>query len=280
MQTIICPTDFSACAGNAVLFANQLAIQAKARLILVHSSFVPDAMPYAGISMHAATSTYGEEMMYQDRLAGLCQDLKKQNPNTLVTYETSVGSRPVTDEIVHVAEKENANLIVMGTSGAHGLKELVLGSNTADVIASSKRPVLVIPANASFSPIKNIVFAADLTREHPANVALTVELATLFDAQINFLHVLMEDNFMAGTTAKIKYSRVFSHTGYDNISFHTQEDENVERGILAFSEKQQADLIVMVNHERSFWQSIFNISHTREMAYHTSIPLLAIHDEC
>jgi nucleotide-binding universal stress UspA family protein len=277
MNTIVCPTDFSDCADNAVLYANQLAIRSQARLILVHSTFVPDAMPYAGISMHAATSTYGEEMMYQDRLVSLCQELKKHNPNSLVTYETKVGYRPVIDEIAYVADKENADLIVMGTSGAHGLKEIVLGSNTADVIEISRLPVLVVPAHASFSPIHTIVFAADLTREHPANVALTVELAKLLGAEINFLHILKEDNFMSGSTAKIEYSRSFSDIGYDKVSFHTQEDSDIERGILTFSKTKNADLIVMVNHEQSFWRSIFSSSHTKEMAYHTSIPLLAIH---
>src|SRR5688500_5510835 len=117
MNTIVCPTDFSACADNAVSFANQLSIPTKARLVLVHSTFVHDAMPYAGISTHAAAASYGQEMIYQDRLLSLCQELKKQNPHSLVTYKTSVGYRPVTDEIVHVANKEDADLIVMGTSG-------------------------------------------------------------------------------------------------------------------------------------------------------------------
>ncbi|QHT71310.1 universal stress protein [Rhodocytophaga rosea] len=278
MKTIVCPTDFSACANNAVVYANQLANKTQARLVLVHSTFVPDAMPYAGISVHAATSTYGEEMMYQDRLVNLCQELKKQNPNSLVAYATKVGYRPVTDEIAHVANTENADLIVMGTTGAHGLKEIVLGSNTADVIEISRRPLLVVPEQASFAPIKHIIFAADLTREHPANIALTVELATLFGAHISFLHVLREDNFMTGTTAKIEYSHRFSGIGYDKVSFHTQEDENIERGILTFGKTHKADLIVMVNHQQSFWRSVFSNSHTKEMAYHTTIPLLAIHD--
>lgn len=208
----------------------------------------------------------------------LCQELKKQNPGSLVTYETKVGYRPVTDEIAYVANTENADLIVMGTSGAHGLKEIVLGSNTADVFEISRRPLLVVPEQASFAPIKHIVFAADLTREHPANVALTVELAALFEAHISFLHVLKEDNFIAGTTAKINYSHTFSGIEYNNVSFHIQEDENIERGILAFSKTHKADLIVMVNHELSFWRSFFSSSHTKEMAYHTTIPLLAIHD--
>lgn len=278
MNTIVCPTDFSASADNALSFANQLAIRTGARLILVHSTFVPDAMPYAGISRHATGSTYGEEMIYQDRLLNTCQELKKQNPNSQVTYETSVGYRPVTDKIVHIADKEKADLIVMGTSGAHGLKEFVLGSTTADVIELSKRPVLVIPTGVSFSPFKHIVFAADLTRDHALNVDLTVELARLFDARISFLHVLEEDNFMSGTTARIAYSRGFSGIAYDKVSFHTQEDKEIEWGILAFSKANKADLIVMVNHERSIWQSVFSSSHTKEMAYHTTIPLLAIHD--
>jgi nucleotide-binding universal stress UspA family protein len=280
MNTILCPTDFSKCADNAIAYANQLAIRAQAKLILVHSIYVPQAMPYVGpyggISVHPEIS-YGDAIQEGDELVHICQQLKEQAPHANVSYECITGCRPTIDEITHIADKNKVDLLVMGTTGAHGLKEIVLGSTTAQVIEATKRPVLVVPQTAAFSPVKRIVVAVDLREDHAGSLSSVLSIAKLFDSEILFLHVLKEKDFVKDSLASIQYDNWYSLINYGKVSFHTWEEKDIEQGILQFSQEKKADLIAMINHTRGFWASIFGSSHTREMAYYTPVPLLAIH---
>ncbi|MDO1446711.1 universal stress protein [Rhodocytophaga aerolata] len=276
MKTIVCPTDFSTCATNALAYAHQVAIQAQAELILLHTLFSPDAMPYAGITLE---STYGmaEVDSNQNQLEQLCQQLRASNHTSGVRYQTILGTRPAPDEIAHTAATHHADLIVMGTEGAYGVKELLLGSTAASVIDTTTVPVLIVPDQAIFQPIKTIVFAADLTEKHPCDVAALTAIARLFDAHILFLHVLKENSSVKSNLAHLHYADLYSGIGYKQVSFHIREESDIERGILQFSQEKQAGLIVMINHKRSLLESIFTGSQTKKMAYHTPIPLLAIH---
>jgi nucleotide-binding universal stress UspA family protein len=59
-----------------------------------------------------------------------------------VTLKTEEGSPA--DAILKTIEKENIDLVVMGTSGKHGLDRFLLGSVTEKVVRSAKIPVLAV----------------------------------------------------------------------------------------------------------------------------------------
>ncbi|WP_320077379.1 universal stress protein, partial [Klebsiella aerogenes] len=52
-------------------------------------------------------------------------------------------------------------MIVMGITGAGAVEETLIGSNAVSVARHSTTPVIIVPANASFVPIKEILFACD-----------------------------------------------------------------------------------------------------------------------
>jgi nucleotide-binding universal stress UspA family protein len=141
----------------------------------------------------------------------------------------------------------------------------------------TKRPVLVVPDTAAFHPVEQIVFAADLTNKHPCSLTELVSMARLFNARILFLHVLTKKSLLKSNLARVHYSDLYSLTGYEKVSFHIREDTDIEKGILDFSREKKADLIVMINHEKNLLESLFLGSHTKQMAYHSPLPLLAIH---
>jgi nucleotide-binding universal stress UspA family protein len=55
-----------------------------------------------------------------------------------------VPERPV-NGLIHVAEKHQANMIVVGTSGEHPMKGVILGSVPHKLLHVSPVPVLVVP---------------------------------------------------------------------------------------------------------------------------------------
>jgi nucleotide-binding universal stress UspA family protein len=281
MRTILCPVDFSPFAENALVFADGLASLTGAKLLILHVFSMPEGSPPAESYFQPATSQAGINLEVEEitvpKLEDIVQRLRQAHDKSGVQYEYLIRYGAATSEIRRVANEKKADLIVMGTSGANGLKELLEGTLTANVAENAHCPVLVVPQKAAYKSWKHILFATDLESQFPAEVARVTELASLFQAQISFLHVVKEERVGEDDRAKDQFNEISNMFNYSNVAFFTNENKNVEEGITRFMTQMKADLLVMSNHPRSAWEELFKHSHTKEMAYHVQIPLLVIH---
>ena len=94
------------------------------------------------------------------------------------------GTLKRTLDSVDVLKNKNFNLVVMGTQGATGAKEIFLATHTVHVIRKSKIPILVVPVGYEFKKIKSIIFPTDygqLYREK--DIKLLINLATTHNAK-------------------------------------------------------------------------------------------------
>ena len=69
--------------------------------------------------------------------------VKDTNPNIKVSTKVILTGVAVYGEIIQYAEKENIELIVIGTRGKSGFKKLLLGSTASGVVTYANCPVLV-----------------------------------------------------------------------------------------------------------------------------------------
>src|SRR6478752_4634300 len=149
MKRIIAPIDFSDASFNALSFAAELSKRASAQLIVVN--------------IQEEADVDGE---IRNKLKGIVSDLKKSFGSDLDCELLMVHGRFIT-ALQNIIERQQPNLIVMGTKGASGLKKILIGSNTVNVMANTRVPVLVIPEVARFENFlkkgKNrIILATDL----------------------------------------------------------------------------------------------------------------------
>jgi nucleotide-binding universal stress UspA family protein len=272
MKTILHPTDFSTTGKHGLQYAHALARRTHSRLILMHSlDLVPESPASSPHLLSDACARQAEAA--QHRLDQLSEGLREQESGAQMVYETVVRYENPTAAVSRVARDKGVDLIVMGTQGSQG----VFNSVAAEVIEEALCPVLIIPAGTPLKPIRQIVFTTDLKQNYPSDMAEVVELAFLLDARIIFLHVLTEGTEKARELALNRYDKTFSSLQYENLSFQFIEHNDVEEGILGFSEKIGADLLVMAHRSRNFWQGLFGHSLTKQMARHAKYPLLAIH---
>jgi nucleotide-binding universal stress UspA family protein len=68
---------------------------------------------------------------------------KEKNPNIKVSTKVILTGIAVYGEIIHYAQEENIDLIVIGTRGRSGIKKLLLGSTASGVVTYANCPVLV-----------------------------------------------------------------------------------------------------------------------------------------
>lgn len=284
METIICPTDFSPCAINALEYANDVALHLRSRLILFHSIYsldTPYTIPYGGLGVGVEYLPPTQDMAYEtlqkEKLAAMKKTLKIHHPGGATQYEMRIKYGLIKETLTELVQEEHADLVVLGTKGSYGIDELLAGSISSIVLEKASCPVMIIPGTAPYKPIRRMVFATDLAGEPYADVNFVLKLAGIFDAEILFLHILTEEGVRAREGAQTEMNKLYKTLPYDNVSFHVNHNPDIIKGINQFTHQHQADILVMGHHPQGFWQKLFTKDHAREMAYHTQLPLLVLH---
>ncbi|MGZ4073878.1 MAG: universal stress protein, partial [Bacteroidia bacterium] len=168
----------------------------------------------------------------------------------------------------------------MGMRGAGPLAEKMIGSVTTSLIKKTKCPVLTIGEDVKFKSPKNIVFAFDNTEiKNEKALSPLKEFAALFKAHVYILNVIQPQSKTVLAVDNAAEIAKITHLldGIEN-SFHHIHNENIIEGISDFSEKKNIDMVVMIPHAHSALHNLFNQPQTKRMAFHTKIPLLALHE--
>jgi nucleotide-binding universal stress UspA family protein len=277
MKTIIVPTDFSETSYNAARYALGLARQMNtARVVLYHAYELIVPIP----DVPSSVPMVNPDELRSASMEGL--DKMKRELDPLLPENTILASRAenhlLPANIDQVARQEQADLIVMGITGGSQLEEILVGSNTIDVVKHTTCPVIIVPASARFRPIRKIVFACDFRKVvETTPIQPLKKLLNVFRPE---LHVLNIDHESKHFTSDTPYETLMLDTlleGY-NPQFHFIDHTNVVQGIMDFAEKQEADLILVIPKKHGLFDHIFKRSRTTQLAFHTHIPLLAIHE--
>jgi nucleotide-binding universal stress UspA family protein len=136
---ILFPTDFSTAGQAALEMATSLARDRGAKLLIAHVEEPP--MAYGGGELY-----YGIEEPNRDELRRMLSEVLPSDPAVGYEHRLMVGS-PAT-AIVHLAEKESVDMIVMPTHGRTGVLRLLMGSVAEEVVRKAKCPVLTVKAAA------------------------------------------------------------------------------------------------------------------------------------
>jgi nucleotide-binding universal stress UspA family protein len=272
MKTIICPTDFSKNAENAALYASGLADDFHAELILLHayqSPAIHSDMPLVSI-------TDAEGTIKSNARKKLDALIKKISRGKKIKVTSLLIEGLASDIIAETADKKNADLIIMGTTGTSKFERLLIGSTTSRVMQHAECPVLCIPGSAEFKGISKIVFATDLHEDNVGSAVRIESFARHFDAELIF--VFIDDKHLAHGEDKIEQmtKKIRKKIKHIRVSGFISEDKGIARGIQNFLKKHSVDLLVMFTHRRHFPEMFFNSSITTLMSHQTKIPLLSL----
>lgn len=274
MKTILVPTDFSEVARNAVGYAAEIGKRAKAKIILLHVYQIP-VVP-AEVPVILSADEIKKDSM--KRLKKIERHIHTKYSKTLKVECKCECGFPI-DEINQFASKNNVNLIVMGMAGVGYLTERIIGSVTTSLIKRSKCPVLSIDRYVKFKNIKKIVLACDYNKSYNKKTITPLkELAALFKSHIHVLNIVKEPEFVPPVNkaiAGIKLDRTLEEI---NHSFYQCKNEDIIEGINDFIDKKKIDMVVMISRKHSVLHNLFHETNTKRMAFHTKVPVLALHE--
>jgi nucleotide-binding universal stress UspA family protein len=272
MQTILVPVDFSPASNNALLYAANLAKVMEAKLFLLHAYMLPTPVSEVPFVMTSAESLQHEN---EDLLKKSAEEITAQF-QVEANWEVRIGI--ASDEIKSLTHEQTIDLVIMGMKGA-GSIEKIIGSTTTNVIRKIKVPVLIVPHDAGYAPVSNIVYASDFTYKKSFHLFdPLLNIAKKFKSVINILHIQLIHTAESAAILMGKKELEDLFAGY-NHRFVTIEEKSVTAGINSYLQKNAANLLVMVAHKHDFFERIFSRNHTKEMAYETHTPMLVLQDK-
>ncbi len=271
ITNILLPTDFSAPALNALNFAIDICNKTNAKLHVLHIKHIP----VLDASFPAETyQLYLDEIekTTSEGLQNLENDvLKKSN----VKYELNTAIGFVNDEVQAYVKNNNTDLVVMGTKGASGLQEILIGSNTASVVGKSEVPVFVIPPSAVHADFKHILYSTDYNEPEFPSVSRLVYFAELYKSKITVLHVKTDFDLYFNSERNF-FVRNKSNITYPDITVVNMEKTETSDAINKYVDEKGVDMVVLAKHNRSWFDRLFHRSFSKQMTYHTKVPLLVL----
>lgn len=276
MKVILVPTDFSRNAENASMYALRMNQILNSDVHLFHSYIIPVFATDVPISVPDLPGLKIESQKHIQALKDKLGNINSQGSKEIVT---AVAAGYPEQEIPAYAKDIKADLVVMGTKGATGLKEVFFGTITAGVIGKLHCPLLIIPENVEFTGFKRIVFATNYAENDIENISEVIQLAKNFNSEVVILHVSLVDSSkpFENNTIETFTQKLRELNDYNSIKYKLLNTPDLESGINEYLNEANADLVVMTNRNRSLFQKLFDRSLTIKMAYHTHIPLLVYH---
>jgi len=188
------------------------------------------------------------------------------------------------DAVLEGAGREGTGLIVLGTHGYGGLKRMVLGSVTENVIRHSKIPVFAVRQKehqfidvslADLAPrLDRILCPVNITEVAKRALEHAVSLAERFGARLSVLYSLEGEGPPDESSARENLCAWIAEKVRDRCAF----DPVVRRGnaaeqILAHARNDKADLIVMGAEHRPFLDATFFGKTTELVLRHAPAPV-------
>lgn len=275
MNTILVPVDFSATSLNAARYAVRMSRQLKAhRLILFHTYGGSYQILDQGAEVVYQTTKVLLENM-KEELNALQHELNLIAPADL-EIDKIVSDGFLMEEVLDLIPKENIGLIVMGITGKNTIEQKLIGSNTYRLASESPVPVLIVPSKADFTSVNNVAlslkFKAGMMEETPYQEIKYIlrELG----AKLTILNVA-DDDYRTQPT-DIQAGVTDSHQMFDDVAAHIVYlgNENVVTSIMEYVSDNDIQLLLAVTHKHGFLQSLFKGSVTKQLAFHTHVPLM------
>ncbi|TFG73353.1 MAG: universal stress protein, partial [Flavobacteriales bacterium] len=209
------------------------------------------------------------------QLEAMKAKLQKEFKNPKHTFKIHSAFNILVDEILETIENEKADLVVMGTQGASGAKELLLGSNTVHVLQKAGCPVLVIPPKFKYEKPKEILFPTDYEIDYTGQrFRMLLEIAQTHISRIEVLHVSMGyDLTDLQLYHKSKLDHLLDKTAH---LFHEVPNQEIITAINNFQSKKPMNLLVMVKNKHTFMERLFIEPVIKKIGFHITIPFMVI----
>ncbi|WP_162426932.1 universal stress protein [Pontibacter pudoricolor] len=263
MKTLLVPVDFSDNSVRALQYAIELATQAHAEVVVLHSLEIIPTLPTLDHNRETDEA--------RQKLSALTSQVNKNR--TQVRYIVTGGD--TTGDIRKAIKELDVTMVVMGTGGAKNYAKKMFGTTTEAIAKLGLCPVLAIPEGADIKPIRQIVYAADFENGDQVTAMQLLQLKQLLNASLTFLHIHNKNqaDYIDNEYIKQELTKQFPEA---EINFVEIDAENVAEGISKYAYESDADLVAFTILNRMFFEKIIHSSVTSKLLKKLKLPMLAL----
>jgi nucleotide-binding universal stress UspA family protein len=275
MNKILCPIDFSNSSLNALEFAARIGEKHRSDLTLLFV-FTEEELNVLLEKSEESVTYDNWKQKVENNFKGLIEEVKATSiKKGLADCKYLLKQGDLIRSIKEAVKEGGFNLIVMGTKGVSDITETYVGSNTVQVIEKSDCPVLCVPEKASYKKFKKIVYATDYQEEDKKAISQLLAFATPFKAHVNILHVSHSNKLFEKAVYEDYKNEILTYLNYKDLTFTIQiyEDE-INNGIDEYMIQENAELLVLLTKEKTFFEKMFTKSLSESMSYFVDYPLL------
>ncbi len=272
MKRIVVATDFSSIADQAFLYSAHLAAHFGAELHVAH---VVSPSPFLAHSPGDLIDQTLKEMTREVELH--MTEMQQQLPQSIkgkvdLVYEVREGL--VIDQLRDIADDVEADLMVMGTHGKTGWREVLMGTHAAAMVGRLDIPLLLVPPKTDYNGMRHIVYAIDY-HDVPDRELQQLQVWTRsFSSRLSLLHVDQEEGEVDEDQLFSLRNTVAALDGVDDVKYAFIEGDDALLSINDWVESHQADLLVVKHRNQNFFQQLVRKSLSRQMTRYTSIPMM------
>ncbi|WP_106793403.1 universal stress protein [Aquimarina sp. Aq78] len=276
MRKILIPTDFSENAMNALRYAVEFFKYERCDFFVLHA-YADEVYNHNTLVSRKIFNELKEKIHKNSDLAldKVLSEIKSISPNPQHEFRLLSMFGSLIDEANDLVDKENIDILIMGTRGETDDRKLTFGSNTLQVLKYVKCPLLAIPSDCSYNPPKNILFPTNYQLPFKRReLKLFSTLTKSFRSVINFLYISNFDKLsIRQEDNKYFLKESLSHA---ELIFHQEAAEDLTRAINQFIKSNEIDFLVMVNSRRSYLENLLDQSTIDKIGLRIKIPFLAM----
>ncbi len=273
MKNILILTDFSEHANIASEYAIELAKKATAEVNFLHLQKTP--IDWVKLSKEKEKNYPDTKQAISNSKNELSKWVKKSEEKGITAHQSQIYNTTIGDMLSNTIGKD-FDFIIMGSYGAKGLKEKIVGSNAQYVIRNSPIPVLILK-NSIHEPIKNILFVSDFTDVSKESFHTLTGFADTIDAHIDLLFVNTNSDFKESSETKENMDNLMTHCNRKDVcTKNIIRASSIEDGVNTFIKTKPIDFLAICTHGKSALKQLFTPSIAEKLANHSELPLLSI----
>ena len=262
---ILFPSDFSYNANAALMFAAEVCKFSKGQLVLINAVHVP--MVDSGAVPIIEEMMDGLRESAEKNMKGLQQLLKNEHG---LSAETRIEFGFAADVIADAVRQFKPDLVIMGTKGVSNVVDRIFGSITAEVMKRVDAKLMIIPQHALYSGFEKIAVATGLETDD-IDLALEVRaFCARFNPKITLVHI---DEKTDEEEKRNTFKRAMSEK-MPEAQFERFYSDSVAEGLDDYVDLENMQLLAIRKQKRSFIETLLHHSITKDLAYHSKVPVL------
>lgn len=274
MKKILVPVDFSKHSEHALEVAAAIAKEHGSEIIALHMMGLSDAVVTRNQSKEVFEALYYMRLAEKQFVELLDKDYLKG-----IKVTDAVHNYTKFNEINDVAKEMAVDLIVMGSHGTTGMKEVFVGSNTERVVRTSEIPILVIKHRSeNFAP-KSGIFACDFLENSIGPYKRAKRIFDTLGIDMQLLYINLAGDFRSTREIERRILKFLTDANNPNPLSALNKvvqynDYSVEAGIFAYSQVANADIIALPTQGRQGLAHFFSGSIGEDVVNHSDLPVM------